>query len=113
MRTRGRVVWRALRRWREALGRAIGGSLTVEPIVVQTEEQIEALRDACAGMGIKRGRASRYARLLEESLVGACSEEHVLAAYESSEIVELWTLWKRHAAGCSASIRVRQHAFSS
>ena len=71
----------------------------MNPIVVQTEEQIEALRDACAGMGIKRGRASRYPRLLEESLVGACSEEHVLAAYESTEIVELWTLWKRHAAG--------------
>ena len=70
----------------------------MNPVIVQTKEQIEALRDACAWMGIGRGRASRYHRLLEESLEGACSEEHLLAAYESSEIVDLYVLWKRHAA---------------
>ena len=68
------------------------------PVVVRTEEHVETLRDACAWMGITHGRASRYVRLLEESLHGACSEEHVLAAYESSEIVDLSALWKLRAA---------------
>ena len=79
----------------------LAGSRRLEllnPVIVQTEEQIQALRDACTWMGIGRGRASDYRRLLEESLEGAWSEKHLLAAYESSEIVDLYVLWKRHAA---------------
>ena len=71
---------------------------SLNPVIVQTEDQIEALRRACAWLGVRRGRASRYQRLLEESLDGACEEEHLLAAFESSEIVDLYVLWERHAA---------------
>lgn len=65
--------------------------------VFRTDEHVAGLREACAWMGITRGRASEYVRLLEESLRGASSEEHVLAAYESSEIVDLYDLWKPQA----------------
>ena len=77
-------------------------------------------------MGITRGRASEYVRLLEESKRGASSEEHVLAAYESSEITDLYGLWKRQArlfpgigarlgevAGKGATLREGENASSS
>lgn len=69
----------------------------LNPAIVKTEEQLEVLRRACAWLGVGRGRASRYHRLLEESLAGACSVEHLLAAYESGEIVDLYGLWEQRA----------------
>ena len=76
--------------------------------VVGIEEHLRVLKEACAWMGVSRGRASRYIRLLEGSLDGATSDEHILAAYESSEIVDLFRLWKPRASGFPG-IRERLH----
>ena len=55
---------------------------------------LEKLEDACEWLNIEHGRAADYRRLLDEFEEGGRSGEHILAYYESCEIVELYTLWK-------------------
>ena len=54
---------------------------------------LHELKDACAWLKIKQGRATDYRRLLDEFDKGGRSDEHILAYYESREIVELYELW--------------------
>ena len=49
---------------------------------------------ACEWLKIGKGRAADYRRLLDEFDKGSLSGEHILAYYESYEIVELFELWK-------------------
>ncbi|MCY3729468.1 MAG: hypothetical protein OXF97_10805 [Nitrospira sp.] len=53
------------------------------------------LRAACEWLNIGQGRAAAYRRLLDEFEKGSRSDEHILAYYESYEIVELFELWER------------------
>ena len=60
-------------------------------------EHLEALKEACNWWQIEQGRATEYISRLEEFGRAKClSEEHILAYYESVEIVELFRFWKRH-----------------
>ncbi len=60
-------------------------------------EYLIALKAACNWWKIEQGRATEYIRRLEEfSKAMILSQEHILAYYESFEIVELFRLWKRH-----------------
>ncbi len=60
-------------------------------------EYLKALKVACNWWKIKQGRATEYIRRLEEfDKAKILSQEHILAYYESFEIVELFRLWKRH-----------------
>lgn len=53
------------------------------------------LQQACEWLQIERGRALKYLTLLKEfDSVEPLSEEHVLAYYESYEIVELFQFWR-------------------
>ncbi len=55
---------------------------------------LHKLRRACEWLQIERGRALEYLRLLEEfDSVNPLSDEHILAYYESYEILELFQLW--------------------
>ena len=54
----------------------------------------EELEDACEWLGISKGRAAKYVRLLNEFNQGRRSDEHNMAYYESRGIVELWKLWR-------------------
>ena len=61
----------------------------------KTDAYIIKLKRACRWLNIGRGRASAYVGLLEEfGRVREPSEKHVLAYYESYEIVELLNLWE-------------------
>ena len=58
-------------------------------------EYLEALEEACNWWQIERGRATEYMHRLEEfGKVEVLSQKHILAYYESVEIVELFILWK-------------------
>ena len=56
---------------------------------------LHKLKDACAWLNIEQGRATDYRRLLDEFNKGGQSDEHILAYYESREIVELFELWEK------------------
>ena len=65
------------------------------PVETQTmAEYIEKLKDACEWLGISQGRAANYVRLLNEFAEGHRSGEHIMACYESRDIVELYALWR-------------------
>ena len=65
------------------------------PLEKQTmAEYIEKLKDACEWLGISHGRAANYVRLLNEFAEGHRSGEHIMAYYESHDIVELAKLWR-------------------
>lgn len=54
------------------------------------------LGEACEWLQIERGRAYRYLRLLQEfDAVNSLSDEHLLAYYESYEILELFQYWAK------------------
>ena len=54
------------------------------------------LQQACEWLQIERGRALKYLRLLEEfDSVDPLLDEHILAYYESYEIIELFQLWEK------------------
>lgn len=54
------------------------------------------VREACEWLQIERGRAHRYLRLLQEFNAGhSFSDEHLLAYYESYEILELFQYWAK------------------
>ena len=56
---------------------------------------IKKLKRACHWLNIGQGRARDYVRLLEEfDSVARKSDKHVLAYYESCEIVEIFELWE-------------------
>jgi len=52
------------------------------------------LEDACTWLGISQGRAAEYVRLLHEFDQERLSDEHIMAYYESNDIVELCKLWR-------------------
>ena len=57
---------------------------------------LHKLKDACEWLNIEQGRAAEYIRLLDEfDKARRLSGEHILAYYESCEIVELFVLWER------------------
>lgn len=56
---------------------------------------LHKLEEACKWLNIEQGRAADYRRLLDEFERGSRSGEHILAYYESYEIVELFDLWER------------------
>ena len=65
------------------------------PLEKQTmSEYLEKLKDACEWLGISQGRATAYVRLLNEFAEGRRSGEHIMAYYESHDIVELCKLWR-------------------
>ena len=60
-----------------------------------TDALVQKLNRACHWLDIGQGRTRAYVRLLEEFDSGPRrSHEHVLAYYESCEIVELLELWE-------------------
>ena len=60
-----------------------------------TDFYIRRLKHACEWLDLDQGRAHAYVRLLEEfDQIGQYSDEHILAYYESCEIVELVELWE-------------------
>ena len=60
-----------------------------------TTEYIETLKAACNWLKIDHGRAKEYVRRLEEFQKAKFrSNEHLLAYYESYEIVEIFRLWE-------------------
>jgi hypothetical protein len=59
-------------------------------------EQIAQLAAACNWLGIAKGRAARYGKLIREFFEDdARSEQHILAISESWEIIDLFELWER------------------
>jgi hypothetical protein len=57
--------------------------------------QVEKLFAACNWLGIERGRATEYGKLIREFFEdNARSEQHLLAIGESFEIVDLFELWE-------------------
>ena len=57
------------------------------------------LQQACEWLQIDRGRALKYLKLLKEfDSVEPLSDEHVLAYYESYEIIELFRLWRNRVS---------------
>jgi hypothetical protein len=72
-------------------------------------EQIGRLVAACNWLGIERGRAARYSKLIREFFENdARSEQHILAIGESYEIVDLFELWEHRATafpGLAGKIR--------
>lgn len=69
---------------------------------------LHKLKDACAWLNIEQGRAADYRRLLDEFDKGGRSDKHILAYYESREIVELFELWEKRVdefPGLSDKIR--------
>jgi hypothetical protein len=61
-------------------------------------ERIERLVAACNWLGIERGRATQYSKLIRECREDdARSEQHILAIGESCEIVDLFELWEHRA----------------
>lgn len=60
-----------------------------------TDVYIRRLKHACEWLSLDRGRAHAYVRFLEEfDQMNQLSDEHILAYYESCEIVELVELWE-------------------
>ena len=60
-----------------------------------TDAFVQKLKRACHWLNIGQGRTRAYVRLLEEfDRVPRRSREHILAHYESCEIVELLELWE-------------------
>lgn len=58
-------------------------------------EQVVRLAEACAWLGIDRGRAARYGELIREFFEDdARSPQHILAFGESCEVVDLFELWE-------------------
>lgn len=70
---------------------------------------VEKLKLACDWLSIEQGRATEYIRLLEESdRAKPPTSEHILAYYESFDIVELFELWEGRIAefpGLKSKIR--------
>ena len=61
-------------------------------------EHIARLAAACNWLGIKRGRATQYGKLMREFFEDeARSKHHILAYGESCEIVDLFELWEHRA----------------
>ena len=59
-----------------------------------SEERTQKLKVACAWLGIERGRAIEYIRLLDEyHRLHVTSDQHLLASFESFELIELFDLW--------------------
>ena len=62
-----------------------------------TNEFINTLQRACHWLEIEHGRTRTYVRLLQEfQSVPQRTREHILAYYESCDIVELVELWENH-----------------
>ena len=60
-----------------------------------TDAFVQQLKRACHWLNIGQGRTRDYVRLLEEfDSVPQRSDKHVLAYYESCEIVEVLDLWE-------------------
>ena len=60
-----------------------------------TDAFVQKLKRACHWLNIGQGRTRDYVRLLEEfDSAPRRSDEHVLAYYESCEIVEVLELWE-------------------
>lgn len=58
-------------------------------------EQVARLAEACAWLGIDRGRAAQYGELIREFFEDdARSLQHILAFGESCEVVDLFELWE-------------------
>jgi hypothetical protein len=58
-------------------------------------DHLQSLQAACEWMGINRGRAAQYSKLIREFFAeGRRSREHILAYNESCEISDLHALWK-------------------
>ena len=77
--------------------------MTISPKIISApafrigryDEQIQALREACAWAGIDKGRASQYDRYIRELFENkGQSKEHMLALNESFEVVDIWIYWK-------------------
>ena len=64
-----------------------------------TARHIEKLKAACDWLKIRRGRTREYIRCLEEfnkvEILSRVPDEHILAYYESFEVVELFQLWRK------------------
>jgi hypothetical protein len=59
-------------------------------------EQLQSLQKACKWLNVKRGRASKYIKLINEFYKhGIRSPDHLLAYYESCEIVEIYQCWEK------------------
>lgn len=60
-----------------------------------TVNYLRKLEKACEWLGLERGRARDYLRLLNEFYEDHLrSEKHILSYYESYEIVEMYEFWK-------------------
>ena len=60
-----------------------------------TDAFVQKLKRACHWLDIGQGRTPDYVRLLEElDAAPRRSDEHVLAYYESCEIVDVLELWE-------------------
>ena len=60
-----------------------------------SEERTQKLKVACEWLGIERGRAIEYVRLLDEfQRLDIFSDQHLLAFFESYELIELFDLWE-------------------
>ncbi len=58
-------------------------------------EQLARLAEACAWLGIDRGRAAQYGELIREFFEeDTRSPQHILAFGESCEVVDLFELWE-------------------
>lgn len=62
---------------------------------IDTMNQIRVIEEACAWASISKGRATRYAALLRELFQeNKRSPEHLLAWHESSDVTEMYELWR-------------------
>ena len=61
-------------------------------------EYQKKLEDACTWLGINQGRPTEYVHLLDEPEQARRSNEQIMSYYESSEIVELFELWRERVA---------------
>jgi hypothetical protein len=66
--------------------------------VANYETHLKSLSAACDWIGIQRGRAVQYVRLIREFYEGSVerSREHILAYNESCEITTIHELWTPH-----------------
>lgn len=60
------------------------------------EGYVRKLQVACDALGIDRGRAKKYIRLMTDYRDGARSGEHLLAVNESTEVCDIYDHWESH-----------------
>ncbi len=68
--------------------------------VLNKNDYVDLLEQACNWLEIDKGRAKDYIRIIRECTTlenHELSQEHILGHNESWEIVDIYELWKEHA----------------